>query len=268
MAKKGSSSWMQSIKKQGITPSTLSFEELKAFKWVDEYLFEPIDGSAEWQYFERSFRMLTAFAAMLYSEKSYPAFTACWDELHELFGDDPNFGDGRVMHGWMYCNFPFGKKNKTVVDYFEESLEGYSESIESLQHFIEQLRASRLGLYQIIMIGKKNIKCKELFTDEMVLLDRDRDTAVQAGEISLMRIVTIGKKTFPVGDFTSWPKEYKEYLINMVSAKLFYFDEPTIKEQYLKFMRFAGPYWMSCIVTDDACPVLDPDHYLSYLLYD
>src|SRR5258708_1072978 len=34
--------------------------------------------------------------------------------------------------------------------------------------------------------------------------------------------------------------------------------------QYGKFMKLAGPYWMSCVTKNDAIPILAPDHYLTY----
>jgi hypothetical protein len=35
--------------------------------------------------------------------------------------------------------------------------------------------------------------------------------------------------------------------------------------QYEKFMKLAGPYWMSCVTKNDATPILAPDHCLTYL---
>ena len=31
--------------------------------------------------------------------------------------------------------------------------------------------------------------------------------------------------------------------------------------QYETFMRLAGPYWMSCVCSDQDAPVLAPDHH-------
>ena len=45
-----------------------------------------------------------------------------------------------------------------------------------------------------------------------------------------------------------------------------YAREATLAEvQYGKFMKLAGPYWMSCVTKNDAIPILAPDHYLTYL---
>jgi hypothetical protein len=52
----------------------------------------------------------------------------------------------------------------------------------------------------------------------------------------------------------------------MVSNKLIYFDDHgTEVAQYTAFMKLAGPYWMSCVTKDDDIPILDPDHYRTYL---
>jgi hypothetical protein len=40
-------------------------------------------------------------------------------------------------------------------------------------------------------------------------------------------------------------------------------DAPAV--QYAKFMKVAGPYWMSCVTKNEALPILAPDHYLTYL---
>lgn len=51
-----------------------------------------------------------------------------------------------------------------------------------------------------------------------------------------------------------------------VRSKLHFFDEEETEEaQFEAFMKLAGPYWMSCVVPEDDEPILDPDHYLTYL---
>jgi len=49
----------------------------------------------------------------------------------------------------------------------------------------------------------------------------------------------------------------------MVKAKLFYFDAANIEKQYERFMKFAGPYWMSCVVQVKLSDI-GADHYLKY----
>ena len=58
----------------------------------------------------------------------------------------------------------------------------------------------------------------------------------------------------------------KRQIENMVRDKLFYFDDEDTPEGQLEaFMKLAGPYCMSCVTKNEATPILDPDHYLTYL---
>src|SRR5674476_559946 len=49
-----------------------------------------------------------------------------------------------------------------------------------------------------------------------------------------------------------------------MNETIFYYDAANIEKQYERFMKFAGPYWMSCVVQDQNCPILEPNHYLKY----
>ena len=89
--------------------------------------------------------------------------------------------------------------------------------------------------------------------------------AYESGEIFLTRLVEIGGKIYSFADPKCWPKEYKLQLENMIINKLFYFEASSIEEQYEQFMKYAGPYWMSCVIPDQDFPILQPDHYLTYL---
>lgn len=72
-------------------------------------------------------------------------------------------------------------------------------------------------------------------------------------------------EVFFFGDPKGFPSESKEAIEDMVSAKRFYVDDKPTVGAYEKFMKMAGPYWMSCVTKDDNLPILDPDHYLTYL---
>jgi len=86
------------------------------------------------------------------------------------------------------------------------------------------------------------------------------------GEILLTRAIRHGEQVFLWGDPKGFPREMKSQIENMVSGKLFYFDdEETPEAQFEAFMKLAGPYWMSCVTKNEATPILDPDHYLTYL---
>ncbi len=113
------------------------------------------------------------------------------------------------------------------------------------------------------MSSKKTIKFRELFTGKIIKIE-NTIPEYESGEIFLTRLVEVGEKIYSFGDPKCWPKEYKLQLENMIKRKLFYFEAPSIEEQYEQFMKHAGPYWMSCVVTDEDCPILQPNHYLSY----
>jgi hypothetical protein len=75
-----------------------------------------------------------------------------------------------------------------------------------------------------------------------------------------------GNQVFLFGNPKGFPKETKTHLEDMVLNKLFYFDdEATLEAQYEAFMKLAGPYWMSCVTKNDDTPILQPDHYRTYL---
>ena len=87
------------------------------------------------------------------------------------------------------------------------------------------------------------------------------------GEILLTHMMGHGDQVFVFDDPKGFPKETKKKIEDMVLDKLVYFFDAaeTIPEQYEAFMRLAGPYWMSCVTKNHDAPILDPDHYLTYL---
>lgn len=86
------------------------------------------------------------------------------------------------------------------------------------------------------------------------------------GEILLSRTMTYGDQVFLWGNPKGFPKEAKTKIEQMISNKLFYFDdEPTEQAQYARFMKLARPYWMSCVTHNDDVPIFEPDHHLTYL---
>jgi hypothetical protein len=254
--------WLKALKKMKVDPGQLSLKELSAFRDFDLYLNEPINGSTQFQYLMHSFRMLTSFALIEIYSENFDSLSRCWEELDRLFMNEKIFDDEVFVQSWIFCDFPYGPENQTALDYFEISIKE-SGLAENYQIFIDQMRKSRLGLYQEIMSSKKTIKLRELFTGNIVNINRSIED-YEKGEIFLTRLVEIGGEIYPFGDPKCWPKEYKLNLENMIKAKLFYFDAATIEKQYERFMKFAGPYWMSCVVQDQNCPILQPDHYLKY----
>lgn len=259
---KRSPAWLEALKRIKIDPDQLDLKELKAFKDVDRYLNEPIRGPKEFEYLIRCFRFLTSFALITIYEKQFPALSNCWEELERLFIHEEIFDDEVFVQSWIFCDFPFGTEKETVLDYFEEFVEK-ADVLNNFQYFIDRMKISRLGLYQEILSSKKIIKFRELFTGKIIKI-ANTIPEYESGEIFLTRLVEIGENIFSFCDPKCWPKEYKSQLENMVRAKLFYFEASSIGKQYEQFMKYAGPYWMSCVVQDQECPILQPDHYLTY----
>lgn len=257
-----SSAWLKSLKKLGVNTDKLKFNELLAFKDVDRYLNDPIEGTNEWKYLIKSFKLLTSFSFLTLYDNKFDSLTNCWSELERLFMNREIFKDGLFIQSWLFCNFPLNNKKETLLDYFEVHLESES-MLDTYKPFIKSMKNSRLGLYQEIMSSKKTMKLKELFTNKIIKAENTVHE-YQKGEIFLTRFVEINNKIYFFGDPKCWPKEFKIQLEDMIMAKLFYFKGQTINEQYEKFMEYAGPYWMSCVVTDQNCPILQPDRYLDY----
>jgi hypothetical protein len=87
------------------------------------------------------------------------------------------------------------------------------------------------------------------------------------GEILLTRMLRYKDQVFAWGDPKGFPKEKKAQIEDMVLDKMMVYadakDAPEV--QYEKFMKLAGPYWMSCVTKNDAIPIFAPDHHLTYL---
>jgi hypothetical protein len=78
--------------------------------------------------------------------------------------------------------------------------------------------------------------------------------------------MTCGDRVFFFGNPKGFPRDRKEQIEDMVLDKLFTFGDPSDPGgQYEAFMKLAGPYWMSCVCSDPDAPILDPDHYKTYL---
>ena len=262
-SKKPLSPWLKALKETKIDVNQLSLKELKAFKDLDHYLNGPIEGPVEWQYLLRSFRFFTSFAFLSIYEQRFPPLSKCWEEMDRLFARQELFDDEVFVQSWAFCDFSFGPQKQTALDYFEDHLKK-DGILDDYRIFIDEMRKSRLGLYQETLSSKKTIKLRELFTGNTIEIVRSIPE-YEKGEIFLMRPVKAGQKVYCFGDPKCWPKEYKSNLETMIQSKLFYFEAPTIQKQYEDFMKYAGPYWMSCVMPDPDFPILAPDHFLEYL---
>ena len=248
----------------GKAPGAYSLDELRAAKQAHAFLTEEFPGPEGIGYYIRAFRYLMFFGVACVAEDKFPALTRCWKELEQVFMRDPAFDDGVFVEGWILMDFPFGPEGQTALDYFEQFVADV-EGGEQLKRFIDEGRRSRLGLHQDVTHTKKVAKFRELFTGRVFSAYPSIDHYGK-GEILLARTMTYGEQVFIFGNPKGFPREAKESVEGMVSRKLFYFDDvPTVVEQYEKFMKLAGPYWMSCVASDEDLPILDPDHYISYL---
>ena len=151
-------------------------------------------------------------------------------------------------------DFPFGPKGETALDYFEEFLKGIDEA-PKFQPFIDAARKSRLGLHQDVMRTKKVAKFRELLSGKVT----EAFPSVEEygkGEILLARMLAYGDQVFVCGDPKGFPKEKKTQIEDMVLDKIMiYFDAAGDAEaQYEKFMKLAGPYWMSCVTKNERRP--------------
>lgn len=248
----------------GKTPGAYSLDELRAAKQAHAFLTEDFDGPPELARYVRAFRFLLFFGIACVAEDKYPPLTRCWKDLERRFARDPAFDDGIFVQSWVLMDFPFGPAGQTTLDYFEEFLRGTDAGAE-MRPFIESARKSRLGLHQDVMRTKNVAKFRELLSGKVI----EAFPSVEEygrGEILLVRAMTCGGQVYFFGDPKGFPAEKKEVIEDMILDKLFYvsdLEDPIA--QYETFMKLAGPYWMSCVCSDQDAPVLPPDHYRTYL---
>jgi hypothetical protein len=248
----------------GMTPAAFTLNELRAAKQAHGFLTEEVPGPECIAYYIRGFRYLLFFGIACIAEDKYPPLTRCWKDLKKLFMGDPAFDDDLFVQSCILMDFPFGPARQTALDYFEEFLTG-TEVGPQLQQFIDEARRSRLGLHQDVVRTKKVARFRELFTGNVIsALPSVEDYG--KGEILLARTMAYGDQVFIFGHTKGFPKEAKKQIEDMVLNKLFDFGSGTATSaDYEAFMKLAGPYWMSCVTKNEVVPVLDPDHYRTYL---
>ncbi|WP_437896226.1 hypothetical protein [Sorangium sp. So ce124] len=254
----------RSILPGNLDPSRFTLDELRSAKAAHAFLTEKIEGPPGFAEYMRAYRFLLFFGIVCVVEDKYPAFTRCWKEIEALFTGDPMFEDGVFAQSWVLMDFPFGPERQTALDYFEEFLEG-TEVGPGFQRLIDEARKSRLGLYYDVGRTKTVASLRELLSGRTLSAVPSTDGR-EPGEILLIRAIRHGDQVFLWGDPKSFSGEMKGRIETMVRDKLFYFsEEPTPEAQFEAFMKRAGPYWMSCVTKNDAIPILDPDHYRTYL---
>jgi hypothetical protein len=245
--------------------SRYSLEELRSAKAAHAFLTEEVNGPEGFGECLRSFRFLLFFGIACVAEDKYPPLTRCWKDLEQLFMHDPAFEDGVFIQSWILTDFPFGPKGETALDYFEQFLDGIDDA-PKFQPFIDAARRSRLGLHQDVMRTKKVAKFRELISGKVTEAFPSIEEYGK-GEILLTRMLAYKGQVFCWGDPKGFPREKKKQIEDMVQDKMMVYADPQDppEVQYEKFMKLAGPYWMSCVTQNEAVPILAPDHYLTYL---
>ena len=260
-------SWTSIIPKE-IGISNLSLEECRNFKKYYEILNQKVSGPKGFQIFYKFLHHLAFYAICCVQDKKFPALNNCWDELYPLFGG-ASFDNEWFFMCWLCCDFPLHADSKrTLIDEFIDfTLTGQDISEQEkdrYKQFYLIMRSSRLGLYQEKLSTSKITKFQELFTRNVISTIRSVPE-YESGEIFLTRIISYLGDNFQIHDPRCFPPQYKNHLIDMVENKLFYISETGNDEHdYLKFMKMAGPYWMSCTHPDPEIAILSPDHYLSF----
>ena len=241
-----------------------SIDELRAAKGTHAFLTEGLPGPPDVVEAIRAFRYLLLFGIACVVEDKYPPLTRCWKDLESQYMHDPAFDDGVFVQSWILLDFPFGPGGETALHYFAAFLREAGGG-ERLGPFIENAGKSRLGLYQDKGRTKKAAKLRELFTDRDLSVLPSVDE-YDKGEIYLTRMMTTPDRTFMFGNPKAFPRTHKKQLEEMVIDKMLSLEiVPDVVQMYETFMKLAGPYWMSCVTSDQNAPIHDPDHYLGYL---
>ena len=135
---------------------------------------------------------------------------------------------------------------------------------DHLSQFCSIMKASRLGLYQEILSSSKITKFQELFTKNTISTIRSVPY-YESGEIFLTRIVSYLGDSFSIHDAKCFPPAFKNHVEGMVRNKMHFItasDDETIN--YERFMKLAGPYWMSCTHENESIEIIPPDEYKNY----
>ncbi len=255
-----------------VDPSRLSLKELRNFK--DFHRLINTDDMKEAppsvRYFYQCFRFLYFFVLILIDEKRFPALNKCWDDLRARYSHMEIFEDGVFLESWIFFDFPITEDGRTVLDEYEASMKD-SETLAKSQPFIQATRTSRLGLYQEVLSTSKVTKFKELFTNRVISTLRSV-LEYNANEIFLGRIVQLEENQFLLGDPKCFPPNRKQALLDMVTDRILdlgyadpEFDRSLpIGDLYGKFMKIAGPYWMSVVCDDHDSEILQPHHHKKY----
>lgn len=251
----------------GINIKDLSLDDCRNFKKFHHLLesIANVRGPKGFQVFHQILHYLLFYGMACIHENKFPALNKCWNKLSPLFLTD-SYDCEWLVYCWMFCDFPINQQGDDVLlDSFSaftlEDPELPNSMRESIQKFCSIMKASRLGLYQEILSTSKVTKYQELFINKPISTVRSIPY-YEPGEIFLTRLVSFLGDTFAIHDSKSFPSEYKNILEDMVRDKLHYIDETESEiNDYQRFMKLAGPYWMSCTHEEPSIQILLPDEY-------
>jgi hypothetical protein len=193
------------------------------------------------------------------------------DALSPLFLSSDYDNDWFVFC-WMFCDFPLNiKANDVLLDHFHTFLSGMPDLPpnfhEHLNNFYSIIKSSRLGLYQEILSTSKTTKFKELFTNNVISTVRSVPY-YEPGEIFLTRIVSYAGDSFLLHGPMNYPSTLKNHVEDMVRNKMFFIASTKNEiSDYEKFMKLAGPYWMSCThAAAKSDHILDPNNMMIHYI--
>lgn len=262
--------WKNILPKE-IDINNLSLEDCRNFKkfhGLIESIAKNTSGPPGYRIFYQFMHHLLFYGICCIEENKFPALSKCWSELSPLFLT-PEYDCEWLVFCWMFCDFPLDlKKDEVLIDYFATFLLGQDDLpinyIEHFRHFHSIMKSSRLGLHQEILSTSKVTKYRELFTKNVISTVRSVPY-YNSGEIFLTRIVSYLGDSFAIHDSKSYPPRFKDMVEDMVRNKMESIStENNETENYERFMKLAGPYWMSCTHGDESVQILLPDEYKNY----
>jgi len=211
----------------------------------------------------KCFTQIEILSLALMSEK-YPVVERCHTEIMKLFGEDVAFSDGVSVPFWILFNFPHLPGKETIAEIVLNNF--HPEPAKYFTPFVTAAVSSRLGLYEVINDGSKTCHLRELVTGAKVKLDQSLG-GVSRGTVELLRVVIIDGKTIIFGNSQEFPADKKDYLLNMIKAKMsIYYPNSDPVKSYEIMMRLAGPYWFSIAAKDYTGDILNPDFQHKYYL--
>jgi len=263
-------SWKNILPKE-ININTLSLDDCRNFKkfyQLMESITRDIQGPPGYRIFYQLMHYLLFYGICCIQENKFPALNRCWDALSPLFLSH-EYDNEWLVHCWMFCDFPLNLKKKEVLlddfaTFLLEQSQLPNDLNEHLRSFYTTMKSSRLGLYQEVLSTSKITKYRELFTNTSVSTVRSIPY-YESGEIFLTRIVSYLGDSFAIHDAKCYPSQVKATVEDMVRNKM-HLISATGNEvvDYERFMKLAGPYWMSCTHPNGSVDILSADEYKNY----